>query len=291
MADADENWTVRRLLDWTRDYLGRHGSESPRLDAEVLLSHILARPRVLLYTQLDDVVDPEPRAKFRDLIRRRAEGTPVAYLVGKKEFFSLTFRVSPAVIIPRPDTEYLVVDFLHVMKTRPKPRCVDVGTGSGAIALACLHQHPTARFIAIDLSPDALSVARENAESLGLAPRVDFRLGDLLQPVLADGPFDAILSNPPYVARDVISTLEAGVRDHEPHLALDGGPDGLEVVRRLIREAVPLLAPGGHLILEIGSDQEAPVRALLASRPELDVAPTVRDGAQHPRVLRATRKS
>lgn len=286
----DEPWTVRRLLTWTKEYLEKHGSESPRLDAEVLLAFVLGRPRVQLYTNYEEEVAAEARTRFRELIRRRAEGAPVAYLVGKKEFFSLALAVSPAVLIPRPDSEYVVLEFLQLMRGRPKPACVDVGTGSGNLALACLHQHPTARFLAVDVSPEALAVAAGNAETLGLARRVEFRRGDLLDPVAADGPFDAIVSNPPYIATAEVARLEPGVRDYEPHLALDGGPDGLDVVRRLVEQAVPALKPGGHLILEIGSDQEGPVRALLGDRAELEVAPTVEDGAQHPRVIRATRR-
>ena len=290
-SDAEDLWTVGRLLNWTRDFLKKKGSESPRLDAEVLLASVLACERVRLYTQYEDEVGESDRSRFRDLVKRRAEGTPVAYLVGRKEFYSLTLDVSPAVLIPRPDSEFVVVEALARLKEVESPRCVDIGTGSGCLALACVQHHKSARFIAVDVSPDALAVARKNATKLGLADRVEFRQGDLLGPVAEEGPFDAILSNPPYIATAVIPTLEAGVRDHEPGLALDGGEDGLRVVDRLISQAIPLLKPGGHLILEIGSDQEAPVRALIAARPELDLAPTVRDAANHPRVIRATRKA
>jgi release factor glutamine methyltransferase len=170
------------------------------------------------------------------------------------------------------------------------PRAVDVGTGSGCLALACAHQHKSAHFVAIDLSPEALAVAASNARALGLADRVAFRQGNRLEPVAGEGPFDAIVSNPPYIPTAFIPTLEPGVRDYEPHLALDGGADGLQVVAPLIAESIPLLKPGGHLILEIGSDQEGPVRALISSHPEFKLAPTVRDHANHPRVVRATRR-
>ena len=289
-SDPEDRWTVGRLLNWTRDFLKKKGSESPRLDAEVLLAHVLGCERVQLYTQYEDEVGDRDRSRFRDLDRRRAEGTPVAYLVGRKEFYSMTLAVSPAVLIPRPDSEFVVVEFLARFKGVESPRCVDVGTGSGCLALACAHQHRSARFVAIDLSPEALAVARSNAEKHGLSDRVEFRQGDLLAPVADEGPFDAIVSNPPYIATGVIPTLEPGVRDHEPHLALDGGEDGLRVVDRLIASSVPLLKAGGHLILEIGSDQEASVRALIADRPELELAPTIRDSANHPRVIRATRR-
>lgn len=283
----DDRWTVGRLLTWTTEFLRKRGSESPRLDAEVLLAQVLAWQRVQLYTHFEDEVGDRAKAAYRDLVRRRAEGMPVAYLVGRKEFYSLTLKVTPAVLIPRPDSEFVVVEFLAVAKNLDAPRCVDVGTGSGCLALACAHQHKTARFDATDLSTEALAVARENAQNLGLADRVSFHQGNLLEPVASFGPFDVIVSNPPYIATDVIPTLEPGVRDYEPHAALDGGPDGLRVVTALVAQAVPLLKPGGSLILEIGSDQEAPVRALLSTQPSLVVAPTVRDHANHPRVVRA----
>jgi release factor glutamine methyltransferase len=287
----DEPWTILRLLNWTTEFLKKKSAESPRLDAEVLLAHVLECPRVKLYTGYDEEVGERDRASYRELVRRRAEGAPVAYLVGRKEFFSLSLAVSPAVLIPRPDTETVVVEFLNQLKDRPDVSAVDVGTGSGAIALACASQHPTARLIATDISPDALAVARKNAEALGLADRITFVAGDLLEPVAARGPFDAILSNPPYIRSGEIPELEPGVRDFEPRLALDGGPDGLRVVGRLIEQAVPLLKPGGHLILEIGTAQEQPVRNLIAAQAGLDLAPTLRDAANHPRVLRASRRT
>lgn len=289
-AETGERWTVLKLLTWTADFLRRKGSESPRLDAEVLLAHVLGWPRISLYTHFEDLVSESDRGKYRELIRRRAEGAPVAYLVGRKEFYSLTLQVSPAVLIPRPDTETLVAEFLSQFKGQHAPRVADIGTGSGAIALACASQHRTAQLIAVDRSPEALAVARSNAETLGLTDRVEFREGDLLEPLAGDSPFDAILSNPPYIPTDDIAGLEPGVRDFEPHLALDGGADGLEVVARLIAGAPARLVPGGQLILEIGSPQEDAVRELIAARPEFDLMPTIRDAANHPRVIRAVRR-
>jgi release factor glutamine methyltransferase len=286
---AGEVWTVGRLLTWTTGHLKRKGSESPRLDAEVLLAHVLRWERVKLYTHYESEVGAAERGVYRDLVRRRAEGTPVAYLVGRKEFYSLPLKVSPAVLIPRPDSEFVVVEFLAALKQRPDVLAVDVGTGSGCLALACAHQHKSARFLAVDSSAEALEVARANAQSLGLTDRVSFFQGDLLEPVAALGPFDAIIANPPYIPAGDIPALEPGVRDYEPHQALDGGPDGLRVVGRLVAQAVPLLKPGGHLIIEIGTAQEIPVRALLTAQPTLRLAPTVRDHANHPRVVRSQR--
>lgn len=288
---TEDRWTIGRLLTWTADYLAKKGSDSARLDAEVLLAFVLKQDRVWLYTHYEEEVGEAPRAAFRELVRKRSELAPVAYLVGKKEFFSLPLKVTPDVLIPRPDTETVVVEFLAVFQQRPDLLAVDVGTGSGAIALACASRHRTARFLATDRSPEALAVARANAAALNLADRVEFREGDLLEPVADAAPFDAIISNPPYIPTDVIATLEVGVRDHEPRLALDGGPDrGLNIVHRLIDQAAGCLKPGGSLILEIGTEQEAPIRERLASLPGWDVAPTVRDAANHPRVIRATRR-
>ncbi len=288
--DPEEPWTVGRLLVATRDFLKKKGSESARLDAEVLLASALACRRVELYTRYDAEVSDGQRSSFRELVKRRAEGAPVAYLVGKKEFYSMALTVSPAVLIPRPDSEFVVVEALGRLKGKEGPRVVDVGTGSGCLALAIAHQHKSARVIAIDISPEALAVASGNAKGLGLADRVSFREGDLLGPVAGEGPFDAIVSNPPYIATADIDGLEPGVARYEPRLALDGGADGLRVVDRLIAEALPLLKVGGALILEIGSDQEAPVRALVEGQPGFELAPTVRDAANHPRVIRASRK-
>jgi release factor glutamine methyltransferase len=286
----NEPWTISRLLNWTTDFLRRRGSESPRLDAEVMLAHVLSFQRVQLYTHYEEEVAKRARDDFRELVRRRALGAPVAYLVGRKEFYSLPLEVSPAVLIPRPESEFVVVEFLEVARALDQPRAVDVGTGSGCLAIACTHQHPSARFVAIDLSSQALEVARRNAERHGVADRIAFRVGDLLGPVAGERPFDVIVSNPPYIPTEMMPTLEPGVRDFEPHAALDGGPGGLLVVTRLIEQAIPLLRPDGHLILEIGTAQEQPVRALIESHVELRLVPTVYDLHKHPRVIRAVKQ-
>jgi release factor glutamine methyltransferase len=286
----DETWTIGRLLTWTTEYLRRRGSESPRLDAEVMLAFVLDWQRVQLYTHYDDEVGERSRGVFKQLVRRRAEGAPVAYLVGRKEFYSLSFEVSSDVLIPRPETEFVVVEFLASCGKLDRPRVVDVGTGSGCLAVACAQHHPTAQITAIDLSAPALELARKNASKHGLAGRIDFRLGNLLEPVAGEEPFSAILSNPPYIPTGQIATLESGVRDHEPHLALDGGEDGLRIVSRLIDQAIALLEPGGHLILEIGTAQEQPVRSLIEAHPGFDLVPTIHDLRNHPRVIRAVRQ-
>lgn len=288
--ERDDAWTVGRLLGWTSEFLARKGAENARLDAEILLAHVLKCQRVGLYMRFGEAVREPERAAYRDLVGRRAAGEPVAYLVGQKEFYSLTFEVTRDVLIPRPATEFLVVALLDYLKNQLAPLVVDVGTGSGCIALACAHHHKTARFVAIDQSERALGVARRNAASLGLAERVRFVQGDLLEPVAEEGPFHAIVSNPPYIADTEFSSVVRDVREFEPAAALEGGPDGLRLIRRLIRDAIPLLAPGGALLIEIGSLQETSVRALIEAEPLLAKSETLRDHENHPRVARAIRR-
>jgi release factor glutamine methyltransferase len=276
-------------LTWTTDYFKRHGSESARLDAEVILAHVLGWQRVQLYTHFEEEISQAARSAFRELVRDRALGTPVAYLVGRKEFYSLSFTVSPAVLIPRPESEFVVVEYLEMTRHQPTALAVDVGTGSGCLAIASAHHHHGSRFIAIDVSEPALAVARRNAVQIGVADRIDFRCGKWLESAAGDGPFDAIVSNPPYIPTESIEHLEPGVRDHEPRMALDGGPSGLEMAARVIEESVGLLKPGGHLILEIGADQESPIRSLMLAQTRLRLAPTVFDHSNNPRVIRATR--
>jgi release factor glutamine methyltransferase len=282
----DAEWTVGGLLDWTARFLAEKGAEFPRLDAEVLLAHALGCRRIDLYGERHGQAAPaEARKAFKDLIRRRIEGCPVAYLVGRKEFFSLTLEVSPAVLIPRPDTELVVVEFLHRARDMARPRVVDIGTGSGNIAVAAARQHPRAEVTAVDLSSEALAVAARNADRHGVTGRVRFLHGDMFAPIPADERFDFVLSNPPYIAREDLDRLPAGVRDYEPHLALNGGPGGYVVFDRLIGQARDYLAPGGWLIVEIGAPQEEPARRRIAALGRYELTPTVHDYSGHPRVL------
>ena len=260
-----ESWTIGRLIAWTTDFLRRNGSESPRLEAEILLAHALGWPRVKLYMNINEEVGASGRTEFRNLVRKRSEGVPVAYLVGHKEFYSLDFEVSPAVLIPRPDTETLVMTFLEMAKPLTDPLCVDVGTGSGCVPVACTMHHPTARFVAIDISEPAAEVARRNVAKHGLAERVEVRVGNLLEPLKPGESPDFILSNPPYIPSSDIPKLERNVRDYEPHSALDGGPDGLEIVRKLVDQAAMKLKSGGKLLIEIGFDQGESVRSMYSS--------------------------
>jgi release factor glutamine methyltransferase len=222
------------------------------------------------------------------LIGKRIEGCPVAYLVGRKEFYSLELEVSPAVLIPRPDTETLVLHALAVAKQYAAPRILDIGTGSGNIPIALAKHLPQAQITTIDRSSAALAVARRNAEKHGVAGRIRFLEGDLFSPLQGVGErFELIVSNPPYIASADLPHLEVGVRQYEPMLALDGGEGGYAVITRLLDQVAPFIAAGGHLVLEIGAPQEAAVRGLIESAPQWRLAPTIRDDAGHPRVLLA----
>jgi release factor glutamine methyltransferase len=281
---TDLPWTVGRLLDWTSSYLGQKGVESARLDAEVLLAHALGWKRIDLYTRYEDVPDDAQRQAFRELIRRRMEGCPVAYLVGRKEFFSLTLDVTSDVLIPRPDSECVVDECLRLARSLDRPRILDIGTGSGNLAIALAVRHKTAEMTAIDVSDPALGIARRNAEKHGVVGRIRFLHGDLFEPLEAGESFDFVVSNPPYIPKGDIAGLERGVRDYEPHLALDGGADGFAVFDRLVAEAPKWLKPGGYLLVEIGSPQEQRARARIEEA-GYQLGPTLLDGSRHPRVL------
>ena len=286
-SNTEERWTIGALLNWTAKFLAEKGSESPRLDTEVLLAQALDCRRIDLYTRYEEEASPETRRSFRQLVGKRIEGCPVAYLVSRKEFFSLTFEVNPSVLIPRPDSEYVVMECLRLASEMPRPRVLDLGTGSGNLAVAVPHQHPGAHVVAVDKSPDALAVAQRNAVKHGVQDRIRFVLGDLFGPLAPDERFDFILSNPPYIPHAELDKLPIGVRDYEPHIALNGGADGFAVFDRIIADAGSYLEPGGYLIVEIGAPQEKPARERIVSLPGFELGDTIRDGSGHPRVLRA----
>lgn len=290
MTIDEKIWTVGELLNWTATYLAQQGIEHPRLDAEVLLAHASDCKRIDLYgLRFGEQAGDELRRRYKDLIRRRLEGCPVAYLVGRKEFFALELEVTPAVLIPRPDSELLVVTCLELSRRLPQPRILDVGTGSGNLAVATAHGHKGSQVTAIDASSDALAVARRNADKHGVADRIRFLHGDLFAALAPRDNFDFILSNPPYIAREDLDKLPLGVRAYEPREALDGGSGGFAVFDRLSTAARDHVVPGGYLIIEIGAPQETPARARLAALPEFELDETLRDFSGHPRVLRARR--
>lgn len=255
-------WTVKRVLDWSIGFLRENGSDSPRLDAEILLAHACGWQRIQLYTNYEQPLTPNQRGVMRELIQRRAQAEPVAYLVGYREFFSLDFAVNASVLIPRPDTETLVRHALDALKGHPNPAVLDIGTGSGCIAIAVAVNCPGANVTAIDVSPETLSVATSNANKHGVSDRVRFIESDVFANVPPEK-FDLIVSNPPYIREDELAGLDADVRDHEPVGALVSGVDGLDIVRRIVSEAPEFLTAGGHLMLEIDGRQAEAVAELL----------------------------
>ncbi|REJ70881.1 MAG: peptide chain release factor N(5)-glutamine methyltransferase [Planctomycetota bacterium] len=288
---TDGPWTVRRVLEWTTGYLKEHGSETPRLDAEVLLAHAKGCPRIHLYTSYDETLPEAVRASMREMVKRRAEAEPVAYLVGHREFFGLDFQVTRDVLIPRPDTETLVVEALEALKPLSSPRVLDIGTGSGCIAVAIAANNPVAQVTAVDASAAALDVARRNVEHHRLADRVRILESDLFAAIANSDPFDLIVSNPPYVADGEMDQLQPDIRLHEPHSALVAGPDGLNVIRSIIEQAPARLRPEGALLLECSPEQAAEIQSLFAACPQYEQIRVIEDLAGRPRVVAARRRN
>lgn len=342
-------WTVLRLLNWTTDYFRSRGSDSARLDAEILLAHALKCSRIELYTAYESQPDESHRQTFRQLVRRRGQGVPVAYLVGYREFYALRLQVTPAVLIPRPETEHLVILALDHAKSllpprppaehtpsdsiiakpateepagddqhgeptlaasagpagsaapserpdRPAPlRIADVGTGSGAIAIA-VAKHlrsaypPGGMMVATDISTEALTLARKNAAAHEVTEQIEFFQGDLLSPLPPEPTLDLILSNPPYVSQAEYDALDPSVREHEPAAALLAGPQGTEVIRRLVDQAAPRLRPGGSLMVEISPMIAEATAAIVSEHGEFTPPTFTKDLAGHRRVISATRR-
>lgn len=279
------------MLEWTTNHFNEAGSDSSRLDAEVLLSEALQCQRIELYTRFAEVPAAEPLAKFRDWVKRRAAGEPVAYLVGHKEFYSLRFKVTPATLVPRPETEHLIVAALEVCKEFEQPiRIIDVGTGSGCIAVTLAKQLEKQNVIAAtDISLDALAVARENAEAHSVDSGIRFYEGDLLG-ALPEGsnPVHLIVSNPPYIGRCEMDTVEATVKDYEPETALFAGEKGTEIIQQLVPQAEKMLLPGGYLIFEASPTVMDECEAII-NQSALEFVEVIKDYAGLKRILVAKR--
>ena len=253
MAEATDQWTIKRLLEWTTDHFKKDGSENARLDAEVLLAEALQCQRIMLYTRFEEVPAAENLTKYRGWVKQRIAGEPVAYIVGHKEFYSLNFAVNSNVLIPRPETEHVVVEALEAIKeiTDRPVRIIDVGTGSGCVAVSLAKHIEQCKIAAIDISTDAIAIANQNIETHQVADKVKCFTGDLLE-ALPNGsqPVHLIVSNPPYIGRFEIETVEDSVLKYEPETALFGGERGTEIIQRLVKQAEPMLLPGGRLIFE-----------------------------------------
>jgi release factor glutamine methyltransferase len=285
-----ETWTVRRVVAWIQSDLERRGVTSPRLEADLLVCHALGQKRIALYMDLDRPLIERELAHIRALVERRRQLEPIAYILGEREFYSRSFEVTRDVLIPRPDTETLVDAALAALRapSAPEGALCELCVGSGAVAVTLAAELPSRAVVATDLSQAALSVATRNAERHGVSERVVFRSGDLfaaLQPVER---FAAIFVNPPYIRSAVMATLDADVRRYEPHLALDGGADGLVFYRRIAADAPAHLVPGGVLGVEVGFDQAGEVRALFEQAGFLHVG-SVRDLSGIERVVVARR--
>ncbi len=290
-TDRTDAWTIGRLLKWTTEYFSNRQIEQPRLEAEVLLAFARRCERIDLYAAFDEVADTDVRESFRALVRRRAEGTPVPYLVGFREFYSLKFRVTPDVLIPRPETEDLVlaaIDRLQTLRQEPPPEVADIGTGSGNIAIALVKHGGRCRVTAIDISPPALAVALENIESHAVGDRITLQQSDLFDAVDANQKFDLVVSNPPYITSAEMEQLPADIREHEPHLALAAGSQGMDVIIRLIEQAHTRLKPGGWLLVEVSTTIAGRALASASGRGWTSTELLV-DSSGQPRVLQAQR--
>ena len=286
---AGDQWTVRRVLEWTIGHLRERGCESPRLDAEVLLAHAWSCPRIQLYVRYDELLPGDVRSTMRELVKRRAAAEPVAYLVGRREFFSLDFEVRPGLFIPRPETETLVMEALRILEDTPDAKVLDLCTGTGCIAVTIAHKKPDAHVTAVDLNPLAVEVAQANAERHGRVDRVTTLHGNLFAPLADEEKFDLIVSNPPYVRDDEMAGLQEDVRDHEPHQALAAGADGLDVVRRIVAGLPNRLTKSAALLLEIDPAQASSVIDIIRDSGLFSVVDAVRDLAREERVIRAVR--
>ncbi|TWI77430.1 release factor glutamine methyltransferase [Desulfobotulus alkaliphilus] len=283
-------WDVGKVLRWTTEYFATHGIDSPRLTAEILLAHCLGTSRLNLYLRFDQPLNPSERDAFRHLIRRRAAREPVAHITGERSFWTLDLATGPQALIPRPDTETLVSEALKYLPEDRACRVLDLGTGTGCIALAVAAERPLCTVFAVDLSIAACGLAMKNIRNADLAARVfpvtaswcgAFKRGTL---------FDLVVSNPPYIPTAHMAALAPEVRDHEPPLALDGGADGLSAYRSLVSEVRDVLRPGGILLLEIGYDQFRDVSYLFAGTGDYEVFPCVMDLADRERVVVLRRK-
>jgi len=324
MSEAAAEWTIGRLIEWTRGFFDKKGIPQPRLEAEILLAYVLGLERIALYMQYDQPVEAAARDRFRDLVKRRADREPTRYLVGTCEFLSLALKVTPDCLIPRPETEQLVEEVLRLagLRHRPAPAlgsaaedyhsvagaggdtpapaatapaevtAIDLCTGCGCVAIGLATSLPHARVTAADISAPALAVARENAEAHGLADRIVFLEGDLYAPLDAADvqPADFLLANPPYVSESDWAGLEPEVRDHEPRGALVAGPQGTEIVERVLQGAPAYLKPGGRLLMEIGDQQGPAVKALAAAVRGLADVEVIKDYAGLDRILTARKQ-
>ncbi len=281
-------WTIVKILDWTRQYFADKGIENPRLDAEILLCAVLDCPRINLYVHFDQPLAVEELKKYREYVLRRGRQEPLAYILGEKAFMDYVFKVTPAVLVPRPETELLVESLVKMNGSTKKIKILDIGTGSGAIIVSLLSLLPLAEGTAVDISPAALAVAVENAQSMGVSNRFQPVLSDLYNNLPTGEKYNIIVSNPPYIPTADLSTLAADVQK-EPRGALDGGKDGLDFYRRIIAGAERFLLPEGLLAFEIGIGQADDVVRLCLEQ-GLPITAVLKDYVGIERMIFATKE-
>jgi release factor glutamine methyltransferase len=294
-AKTTTSWTIKRLLEWTTEHFTQTRADQPRLCAELLLADVLGCQRIDLYVKFDHCPDEERLGRFREYVKRCAAHEPVGYILGKAHFFSLELEVSPAVLIPRPETEVLVagaIDYCRHETNRPTVDVLDLCTGSGCIAIALATHVVETEIIALDRSGPALEVARKNIEKHELSGRITLLESDLFDKIddASKAIFDLIVANPPYISTAEYENLPVNVRDYEPAEALRAGADGLDVHRRIINQAQLYLPDNGAIMLEIAYDQAQEVIALCQDCGYLTDISTVRDNQGHKRVVRARKK-
>ena len=286
---ANTLWTIQRLLAWTTQYFQNHEIESPRLDAELLLAKVLHKQRIFLYTDFEEIVNPEELALFKSFIQKRVKGISTAAIIGEKEFMGLTFHVNEDVLIPRPDTETWLEKVIQYHRNDGAIEVADLGTGSGAILLSFLYYCKEAKGIGIDISEKALAVAKENGKELAMEERAAWTLGDYIDALPEGALYDGILSNPPYIPREYIALLQEEVK-HEPMLALDGGEDGLIFYRCLAEKAAAHLKEGGFLAVEFGIHQWEEILSLLKETGEFEDFEVIKDYGDIERAIYCRKK-
>ena len=288
-------WTIIKLVEWATAYFKNHDIDSPRATAEILLSNVLNTRRIDLYLRYDQPLNPAELEHFKALIKRRLNREPVAYILERKEFWSMDLHVSREVLIPRPETECLVektLELLALDSNLESKLILELGTGCGAVILALASENPRHSYWATDISINAIRVARQNAKQHDLDGRVHFIIGDWFAPLRSKpGLFDLIVSNPPYIKSGDLTRLQPEIYAYEPLLALDGAADGLHCLRHIIQSAFLFLKPGGVIILEIGSDQKAPLKQMIDACGQYEEVDFYQDYSGYDRILQVKKKT